>query len=234
MHKDKRPVINILRDKIISGEFPAGKRLAEIPTAELLGVSRTPIRIAFRALEQEGLLKKLPRRGFQVRTMSAKEITDGVEVRGVLEGLAARQATEIGLEVSIKQKLQQCLQDGDSLFTQGYLTETAVSSYHSMNKQFHSLIVEASCNGAIQAALQCNEHLPFSSVNALAFNPDQMEHEFQRLHYAHLQHHAIIDAISRGQSARAEALMKEHAHATISQAELFDDQTYRLISMTER
>lgn len=47
-----------LRKMIISGELEGGARIAEIPTAELLGVSRQPVRIAFRLLEQEGLLIK--------------------------------------------------------------------------------------------------------------------------------------------------------------------------------
>ena len=91
MARNGQSVIRILRDKIISGEFAAGERLAEIPTAERLGISRTPVRIAFRALAQEGLLEKLPRRGYQVRNVTKAQICDSVEVRGVLEGLAARQ-----------------------------------------------------------------------------------------------------------------------------------------------
>ena len=61
-----------LRKMIISGELEGGARIAEIPTAELLGVSRQPVRIAFRLLEQEGLLIKNPTRGYTVREISER------------------------------------------------------------------------------------------------------------------------------------------------------------------
>jgi len=97
MSKAGLRVLSTLRQMIISGELEAGQRIAEIPTADRLGVSRTPVRIAFRALEQEGLLIKLERRGYRVRQVTQGEVAGAIEVRGVLEGLAALQAAERGL-----------------------------------------------------------------------------------------------------------------------------------------
>ena len=77
-----------LRKMIISGELPGGLRLAEIPTAEMLGVSRQPIRVAFRLLEQEGLLLKNPTRGYTVREISPKLIQDALEVHARKKKLA--------------------------------------------------------------------------------------------------------------------------------------------------
>jgi GntR family transcriptional regulator, vanillate catabolism transcriptional regulator len=222
MVRDGQSVIRILRDKIISGEFSAGERLAEIPTAERLGISRTPVRIAFRALAQEGLLEKLPRRGYQVRNVSSAQICDSIEVRGVLEGLAARQAAETGLNQVTREELYACLEAGDALFVNGAVVEDDIETYHNMNMRFHDLIIAASGNSAIKAALALSEHMPFASVNALAFNPQQLEREFRRLQYAHMQHHAVYHALINGQSARAESLMKEHAHATLAYSDLFD------------
>ena len=51
------------------------------------------------------------------------------------------------------------------------------------------------------------------------FNPEQPEREYERLYYAHQQHHAIVQAIAAGQGARAEALMKEHAQAALNSYE---------------
>jgi GntR family transcriptional regulator of vanillate catabolism len=229
MVRDGQSVIRILRDMIISGEFSSGKRLAEIPTAERLGVSRTPVRIAFRALAQEGLLEKLPRRGYQVRNVTQAQIVDSVEVRGVLEGLAARQTAEAGLSESIKAEIQACLMVGDQLFKKGVLAEQDVEKYHEMNMYFHALIITASGNSAISAALALSEHLPFASVSALAFNPKQMQQEYRRLFYAHTQHHAIYHALINGQSARAEALMKEHAHSALANSELFDKESIKTV-----
>ena len=93
-----------LRKMIISGELEGGARIAEIPTAELLGVSRQPVRIAFRLLEQEGLLIKNPTRGYTVREISGKLVHDALEVRGVLEGLAAKTLAEQGLSEEQKKR----------------------------------------------------------------------------------------------------------------------------------
>jgi GntR family transcriptional regulator of vanillate catabolism len=222
MAHEGQGVVSILRDKIVSGEFPAGERLAEIPTAELLGISRTPVRIAFRALEQEGLLTKLPRRGYMVRKVTQHEISGSIEVRGVLEGLAARQAAEKGLDQASIEGLKQCLLEGDELFIKGYINQQDIEVYNVLNKRFHDLILQASGNPAIQSALQLNEHLPFASVSALAFNPAQLDREFRRFNYAHMQHHAVFEALLKRQGTRSEAIMREHANATLSYAELFD------------
>mgnify|MGYP001161394960 FL=1 len=216
MKKDKHAVLSILRDKILSGALAQGDRLAEIPTAELLGVSRTPVRIAFRALEQEGLLTKLPRRGYQVRQITNDEIAGSVEVRGVLEGLAVRQIVEKGLAQALFSTLRECLKAGDELFAERTFNEAKIQAYVEINRQFHDCLVKGSKNYAIATALQINEHLPMASVNALVFNPEQTEREYERLYYAHQQHHAIVQAIAAGQGARAEALMKEHAQAALN------------------
>ena len=219
MKKDKHAVLSILRDKILSGALAQGDRLAEIPTAELLGVSRTPVRIAFRALEQEGLLTKLPRRGYQVRQITNDEIAGSVEVRGVLEGLAVRQIVEKGLVGELIDELKACLQDGDSLFADRTFNEAKIQAYVEINRRFHECLVKGSRNNAIVMALQINEHLPMASVNALVFNPEQTQREYERLYYAHQQHHVIAQAIIAGQGARAEALMKEHAQAALNSYE---------------
>ncbi len=208
-------VLSLLRQMIISGELKAGERLAEIPTAQQLGVSRMPVRIAFRTLEQEGLLIQLPRRGYRVREVVLDEVRGAVEVRGVLEGLAASQAAQRGLDEGTRRGLLECLERGDVLFAKTYVTEDDLERYHDLNKRFHRLIVEASANPAIQTALTRIEHIPFASVNALAIDPGHMDQEYRRFDYAHRQHHAVFDALVQGQSGRAEAVMREHAYATL-------------------
>ena len=221
MSKPGQRVLSTLRQMIVSGELPAGERLAEIPTAARLDVSRMPVRIAFRTLEQEGLLTKLPRRGYAVRGVSEDEISGAVEVRGVLEGLAARQAAEKGLTREQREGLITCLSDGDKLFAKGYVTEEDLETYHDLNKRFHAIVIEAGNNPAINNALSRNEHLPFASVSALAVDSKHLDQEYRRFNFAHMQHHAAFDAIDHGQGARAEAIMREHANATLRYAELF-------------
>ncbi len=99
--------------------------------------------------------------------------------------------------------------------------------------RFHQVIVAGSGNPAIADALARNDHLPFASVTALAVDRQDMAREYRRFNYAHMQHHSIFDALVNGQGARAEALMREHANATLRYAEIFGsavaDERMRLI-----
>ncbi len=225
MSKAGQRVISMLRQMILSEELKGGSRIAEIPTAERLGVSRTPVRIAFRSLEQEGLLIKLEGRGYRVREVTQAELYGAVEVRGTLEGLAARQAAENGLTVDHRKTLMDCLYQGDALFDKGYLNEEDIETYHELNRRFHSVILEASCNPAISSALQRNEHLPFASVNSLAFDRSDLKAEYRRFFFAHMQHRTVFDAIDRQQGARAEATMREHANSALRYPEMLKGMT---------
>jgi GntR family transcriptional regulator of vanillate catabolism len=221
MAKAGQHVLVTLRKMIASGELVPGERLGEVATAEHLGVSRMPVRMAFRELEQEGLLTQFGARGYTVRAFTPEEINGAVEVRGVLEGLAARQAGERGLSVEQCLSLQACLVIGDGLMQKGFLTEEDVGIYHEMNMRFHQVILAASGNSAIAEALTRNNHLPFASVSALAIDSTRMDREYQRLNYAHRQHHAVVEALLQGHGARAEALMREHANAVLNYTNLF-------------
>jgi len=221
MTKPGQHVLAALRKMIVSGEMVAGERVAEIPTAQTLGVSRTPVRIALRTLEQEGLLVKAGVRGYVVRAVSAEEISGAVEVRGALEGLAARQAAERGLSAASCAVLQECLDEGDALFVKGFVNEDDLQIYHGLNLRFHGEVIAASGNPAIAAALARNDHLPFASVAALAVDRNNMQGEYRRFNFAHMQHHAAFDAMLQRQGARAEAIMREHANATLRYGELF-------------
>jgi GntR family transcriptional regulator, vanillate catabolism transcriptional regulator len=207
---------------IVSGALAPGMKLAEIPTAEMLGVSRTPVRSALATLAQEGLLERIHQRGFHVRRISKEELVGAVEVRSVLEGLAARQAVERGLSNAVLETLQSCLDVGDQLFAKRHINEEDIAHYHDINKRFHATIISASGNPAIEPALARNEHLPFASPNAIRFDKNALDREFQRFAFAHQQHHTVVDAMRRGQGARAEALMREHAYVTIRYVDVDD------------
>src|SRR3974390_2429350 len=79
-----------LREWILKGEFSAGERMTELGLVSSLKASRTPIRIALERLANEGLLEPIPTGGFRVRSFSTVDICDAIEIRGVLEGTAAR------------------------------------------------------------------------------------------------------------------------------------------------
>src|SRR5262249_19611471 len=106
-------VIVQLRELILRGELAPGERVGEAALAERLGVSRTAIRQALALLAQEGLLQAADTRGYFVRSFSAQEVLDAIDVRGVLEGLAARVVAERGAPRGLVRQLEDCLRDGD-------------------------------------------------------------------------------------------------------------------------
>ncbi|WP_436462660.1 GntR family transcriptional regulator [Acinetobacter seifertii] len=205
-----------LRKMIISGELEGGARIAEIPTAELLGVSRQPVRIAFRLLEQEGLLIKNPTRGYTVREISEQLVHDALEVRGVLEGLAAKTLAEQGLSEEQKKTLQHCIQETEKLFNdKDEFGDVELERYHHFNVIFHDTIIEGAQNVALIQALAKNNQLPMASAQAITYDQNQALSEYRRLHYAHLQHCSIFDALVHRQAGRAETLMREHSSVVI-------------------
>ena len=83
-----------LRETLLHGELGRGERISELPLVSRLGTSRTPIRLALERLAHIGMLDVLPGGGFTVRGFTLAEALDAIELRGVLEGTAARFAAE--------------------------------------------------------------------------------------------------------------------------------------------
>ena len=205
-----------LRKMIIAGELEGGARVAEIPTAELLGVSRQPVRMAFRLLEQEGLLIKNPTRGYTVREISEKLINDALEVRGILEGLAAKTIAEQGLTEEQKKTLQNCIVETEKLFDgKTEFGDHELERDHHFNVIFHDTIIQGAQNVALIQALAKNNQLPMASAQAITYDQTQALSEYRRLHYAHLQHCSIYDALMHRQAGRAETLMREHSSVVV-------------------
>jgi len=81
-----------LRELVLRGELRPGERVSELQMVERLGVSRTPVRTALVRLQDEGLLEAIPSGGFAVKAFTEREVLEAIEIRGTLEGLAARLA----------------------------------------------------------------------------------------------------------------------------------------------
>ena len=202
-----------IREMILRSELTPGSRVAEAPLADLLGMSRTPVRQALPLLAQEGLLAEHETRGYVVRAFTANDISDAIDLRSVLEGLAARRVAELGAPKALLRELRACLDDGDAILDKRHITESDEAAYVEMNMRFHNAIIQQAGSVLLTDTLERNSRVPFGGPQALAFNKDNLEQMYDLLHYAHRQHHAVVEAIERGQSARAEALMREHANA---------------------
>ncbi|MBN9407894.1 MAG: GntR family transcriptional regulator [Burkholderiales bacterium] len=199
-----------LRDLILRGEFEPGQRLAEAQLGERLGASRTPVRAALMALEQEGLVEANETVGYLVRRYTPQEVADAIAVRGHLEGMAARLVAEHGVSRQLQAQLQACLDEGDRALAANPLTYESYADYASMNDRFHALLLEASGNRALQRAVQLNDKLPFAPASAMLPMQSALEQDREWMHYAHRQHHMLFAALKAGEGARAQALAIEH------------------------
>ena len=200
-----------LRELILGGELKPGARIAELSLVERLGASRTPIRMALVRLQEEGLLEALPNGGFAVKDFSEHDIHDAIELRGTLEGLAARLAAERGVSAVLMAEARDCVEQIDALLATPSLSEDSFSGYVLHNGRFHDLLAEMAGSDMVRRQLERAKTLPFASPNgfvlARATGPDARD----ALVVAQAQHRAVLEAIQRHEGARAESLMREHA-----------------------
>lgn len=208
-------VLVVIREQILNGELKAGERLAEIPLADRLGVSRTPVRHALTLLQAEGLLGAAGARGYEVKRFSVNDITDAIEVRGALEGLAARTVAEHGITRRLRNTLDECVAGGDAILDVDTITSDVDTMFAKLNARFHNAIVEEAGNAALSNAISLNDKLPFAAAASVAWEFTTESQRRRMLLRAQIEHSLIRDALVAGQGARAESLMKEHAHVAM-------------------
>lgn len=200
-----------LRELILAGELAPGARIAELAIVERLGVSRTPIRAALMRLEQEGLLDALPNGGYAVRTFSERDVSDAIELRGTIEGLAARLAAERGVASVVLAEARSCLAQVDELLQQPALDDEAFTRYVALNERFHNLLSEMAGSGVLARELERVVSLPFASPSGFVVVQANSPQSRDMLIVAQDQHRQVLDAIERREGARAEAIMREHS-----------------------
>jgi GntR family transcriptional regulator of vanillate catabolism len=200
-----------LRELILAGELPAGSRIAEVAIVEKIGVSRTPIRAALMRLEQEGLLQALPGGGYAVRVFSEREVADAIELRGTLEGLAARLAAERGVADAVLAQARECLAQIDAVLDAPALDDEAFQRYVQCNGRFHALLHRLAGSEVIARELERVVRLPFASPSGFVVQQANSPRARDMLIVAQDQHRQVLDAIARREGARAEAIMREHS-----------------------
>lgn len=132
--------VSTLRRKILTGELVPGERLREVVLCTELGVSRTPVREAFRTLAAEGLVKLLPNRSVVVAELDDSEIAHLYDVFGALEGLAGELACKRITEEQVAH-IASLHHEMVDLHQQGQRAK-----YLEVNHRIHRLIVEAADN----------------------------------------------------------------------------------------
>jgi GntR family transcriptional regulator, vanillate catabolism transcriptional regulator len=215
-----RALVNI-REMVLRGEFKPGEQIFEVPLAERLGVSRTPIRLALERLAQEGLLQTLESGiGFTAREFTLRDIWDAIEARGVLEGAAARLAAERLTDLRSLNPIRQINDEMDRLTEPYNASSTAapsdvIVSYGELNLAFHTALVELATSPMLQWAVERIQLIPFATPRAVI-----LPHAAELMTIAKEQHRAILEALADKEGTRAELLVREHARMARRNLEL--------------
>lgn len=194
----REKILETIRDAITSGVLKAGEKVAEPELAERFGISRTPIREAFRQLESEGYLTVIPRKGAVVVSFSSKEIEEFYAIKSILEGYAAHQACknltekEIDKLVAINEKLRQLAESGE------------IKQFFKIHNDFHELFRKAADNAKldelISGLVSKFQRLRYESLS----KPGRMKSSVQ-------EHDKIIEAFKARDAKLAEQLVRKNA-----------------------
>jgi GntR family transcriptional regulator, vanillate catabolism transcriptional regulator len=217
---DKR-VLSALRRMVIDGTLPEGTKISEVIAAEMFGVSRTPARLALRALEVEGLIRKREGRGFTVQEFNLGDIKKAYEVRGVLEGLSAGTMAKTGISETADAKLQEAVDAMAIALDADMDPSSKALDYQDGNVAFHETIMKDCGNPYVAFTFSRMETLPMIKLGTVVFSEENSEADLMRLRLGNMQHKLILDAIRTRDPQRAESMMREHANQTLVYTDLF-------------
>lgn len=194
-------VLTSLREAIFNGTLKPRERLMEVQLAQELGVSRTPVREALRKLEQEGFINIIPRKGAYVAELSLKDIEDVFEIRIALEGLAASLCAEriTGEEL---RELERLL-----LAKEIYIQHQDLQQVVVVDGDFHATLYQGSHNARLKNILEnLRDQIQRYRTTSLSF-PGRMDISLK-------EHRQILQAITKGDGAKASLLLQEHLQNT--------------------
>lgn len=190
-------VFHKLREDILNGKYKENEELREVAIGEELGVSRTPVREAFRQLELEGLIQIVPNKGAYVTGITAKDVKDIYMIRSLLEGLCARWATE---HISREQM--------EEMEENIFLSEFHASKGHreqmaELDNRFHEIMYEACSSKMLEHALK-DYHQYVLRVRKKTLSTQT------RSTASNAEHRKIMEAIKAGDGDMAEQLANRH------------------------
>ena len=201
----------LLREMLLQGDLRPGERIREVPLAKQLGVSRIPLHLALERLAHEGLLEIRRTRGFVVEQFSRTDIYDAIELRGTLEGSAARLAAERFENPAELATLKGLSQEMAALVHRRGLTLAHFGSYIDLNARFHAELLNLSHSRILRRAMDQVCALPFASPSSF-LRHQYVSTDAQELFVIAVdQHRGIVEAIEAREGMRAETLAREHA-----------------------
>jgi DNA-binding GntR family transcriptional regulator len=190
-------VFHKLREDILSGKYQEHEELREVAIGEELGVSRTPVREAFRQLELEGLIQIVPNKGAYVTGITEKDVKDIYMIRSLLEGLCARWATH---NISKEQLAE--MEENVSL-ARYYAQKGHLEQMAELDNRFHEILYEACDSKILQHQLRdCHKYVLRVRKKTLAHS--------DRGPISNEEHAKLLAAIEAGDPDLAEQLAKTH------------------------
>jgi DNA-binding GntR family transcriptional regulator len=199
-------VVAEIRSLILNGQLPPGFRLRESALAELIGVSRTPVREALSRLSSEGLVEVRPNRGAVVRAVPPSETKDVTGIRAHLEGMAAQGAAE---RITADQLAELEKLDGEmhqlvhSLGDENNENDENFEELAALNDRFHEIVRSAAHNAALQSMSQTFRLLPLAHRTFRHYDP-------ARLRRSMSSHSELVEALRSRNGDWAEAVTRAH------------------------
>lgn len=189
-----------MKAMIVSNRFKPGQRLTDRHLADLLQVSRTPVRVALQRLEQDALVSHQDGHGYVVSEMDVKRIGDLYELREYLEGGAARLAARRANQLQITRLEAVAAREQQLSHRRGERAQ-----WVKLGLQWHELIAHSSGNQILAETIVrvLDQMRVFVWLEVLA-EDDEMAHENCR------EHSALIEFIKNRRPDEAEALMRSH------------------------
>lgn len=189
-------VAEIIRGKILGGQYASGERLNEVALASSLGISRSPIREALRHLAKEGLVDLVGGRGAFVASLPADEVNDLLEIREALDALAARLAAQRATDDQLDELEHELLDYTARLHQPDPAT-------FSTTEDFHLGIYRAAGNGKL-TELGLTVH---TQLRLVRFRSGASQDRADQAHEEHLE---IMRALRRHDPDEAERRTREH------------------------
>lgn len=190
----------IIRKKLIAGDYDAGAHLNEVELSDLCNVSRTPIREAIRRLAGEYFVKIEPNRGAFVVDWTRGDVGDHFELRAMFEGFAARKAAHRATKAQIND-LAEVHREIDEVLKKGGSKRT--DDFISLNRRFHDLMCEASGNARM---FDINGRFVEQAV-IIRTAAQYTKADLERSNRFHVE---ITDAIRSRNAELADQLMRTH------------------------
>ena len=217
-----------IRNDIILGMYGEKERLSEARLCDTHNVSRTPVRLALRMLQHEGLIRRSEGRGYFVNAPKVADILQAVLVRGHLESLAARLMSQSPGRHNVMPNLEAAIEEIDRLIDAGKMDDASLRALQSQNAVFHKTILDGCGNDFVGFTCSRISHLPMLEVGAMMFDrqvlstADGIERSLFRLKIGNSQHKVIFEAIQSGDAVRAEGVMREHSNTMVEYIKVFE------------